>query len=164
MTPSAARARGAALVGSCVVGATLLGLPACGGKKKSRDTVVTPDPTTSTGKGTDAGASWLPLILRKNDPVPERLGGAVAPMPPRTATPGTSSPHAPGPIAPSPIAPGPPRAVAPSQAEPAAQAQASAASAAPVELAIRHDHPPGEACKPLTAGEIEKAFADLGAK
>ncbi len=92
----------------------------------------------------------VPIVIERPEDIPVALGGA--PMPYEPPPPPKGDPKAPS--APAPAA-------APAAAAPAASGAAASAAAKPTAIALRHNHPPGEACTPLTREEVEKALADL---
>ncbi|MBI4953480.1 MAG: hypothetical protein HY908_15735 [Myxococcales bacterium] len=125
-------------------------LPACGDKPSGPpvDTATRPT-TTRTPTRTD------PVILHSGDRVPIPLGGAVMPALPASARPAV----------PRAAEPAPARAQAAASGAAAAEGPAAAPPAAPVaEVAVAHDHAPGEPCRPVTQADIDKAFADLRAQ
>lgn len=91
-----------------------------------------------------------PIVIQKPEDIPVALGGAPMPYDPPPPPPPKADPKAPS--APAPAA-------APSASAPVSGS--AAAAAPPTAIALMHDHPPGEACKPLTREEVEKALADL---
>jgi hypothetical protein len=115
------------------------------GKTEKGDTKVETKAETKTETKQDPKP---PIVIQKPEDIPVALGGAPMPYDP---------PPPPPPKAPSAPAP----AAAPSASAPVSGSAAAAAPASPTAIALMHDHPPGEACKPLTREEVEKALADL---
>ncbi|MCC6525561.1 MAG: hypothetical protein IT373_23120 [Polyangiaceae bacterium] len=125
-------------------------LPACGDKPSGPPVDTATRPTT-----TRTPTRIEPVILHSGDQVPVPLGGAAQPALPASARPAV--PHA--------AEPAPARAQAAASGAAAAQAAPAPASPAPVaEVAIVHNHAPGEPCRPVTQADIDKAFADLRAQ
>jgi hypothetical protein len=91
------------------------------------------------------------IVIEKPEDIPVALGGAPMPYEPPPPPRDPKAPSAPAP-APSP---------SPAAAAPSASAAAAPATARPTAIALQHNHPPGEACKPLTREEVETALADL---
>lgn len=89
-----------------------------------------------------------PIVIEKPEDIPVALGGAPVQWEPPPPPPPKGDPKAPS-------------APAPAAAAPAAGAAAASAPTKPTAIAITHNHPPGEACKPLTREEVSKALADL---
>lgn len=95
----------------------------------------------------------VPLVIERPEDIPVALGGAPVPWQPPPPPPTKADPKAPS-------APAPASAPASGAAGAAAPAPA-AAPTKPTAIAVTHDHAPGEACRPLTREEVEKALADL---
>jgi hypothetical protein len=121
-------------------------LTACDDKGAS-GTSTTPSAETRPSSKPSSKPAPTDTTLKKGQPLPVELGGAVAPAPRPSATPPSSSGRA--------AAPG-------AQAAPeAAAAEAAPAPAAVAEVHITHNHPPDQPCKPLSEDEIKKAFGDM---
>ena len=137
-------------------------LTGCGGESSSSGTAQrepSSKPATSSSAkptaSTAGSAKTTPTTLRRGDPVPEVMGGAVAPVPRPAPAPASASPSSGAGAAAPPAAP----QAAAAAAEPAA---AAAAAPAPVsEVMIAHNHPPDQPCTPLSEAEVQKAFGDL---
>lgn len=101
------------------------------------DTKTEPKPDTKTEPEPKP-----PIVIEKPEDIPVALAGAPIPWEP-------------------PPPPASKEAKAPSAPAPAASAAAAPSPSKPTAIALTHNHPPGEACKPLTREEVEKALADL---
>ena len=105
-----------------------------------------PAPDVTPTSQADAGKKPT-ITIRADDPIPQRLGGAVAPMPPRPQ--------------PTPKRAAPSPAMAPPGAAAAAPAPAAAPSPSIASVEVVHNHPPGEPCHPLTEDEVKRALGDV---
>jgi hypothetical protein len=132
-------------------------LAGCSDSAKKTDDVA----SSSAKSGGSAKASssvtspnTQPSVLKRTDPIPERLGGAAMPVPRPQPS-----------LSVAPPAPAPARANGAAAAEAAAPgaaaAPAPAAPAAVTELALVHNHPKDQPCQPLSEAEIKRAFGDL---
>jgi len=97
-------------------------------------------------------------IIHDGDRYPEVMGGAAVPVP---FEPPPAEIGALGAATAEAEAAAAPAAAAPDPA--AADAVAAAKAGARVAVALVHNHPTGDPCKPLTDAEVGKALADLKA-
>ncbi len=155
-----------------------LGMISLGGANTGCDSKPVPssdtagDPASNRASNTAGNSSTpppLPTVLKSADVVrPIPLGGAPRPRPmpshkllPRAPAPARAPNKAPSSGATkaddAAAAATPKAAAAPIPAAPPAPAPAKP----PGILRVSHNHPPGEACKPLSDAEIMRAFGDL---
>jgi outer membrane biosynthesis protein TonB len=155
-----------------IVHVVVAGLPAAGCTSTDVDPKSTPNVQTPAKTDTEAKKvepqpkppepkppePIPPIVVETPDDIPVALGGVAMPYTP----PDVSPPKGDAKPAPAPAS-GAPSAAAPAPAAVAAPSALGAAGSAtgPHALALAHDHPAGEPCKPLTHAEVEKALADL---
>ncbi|HTJ82699.1 MAG TPA: hypothetical protein VL400_13340 [Polyangiaceae bacterium] len=133
------------------IGAISGGAAGCGDAEKKTTASAHAEPTTTVAGTTTATtaptAAPTTTVLKQGDPIPIRMGGAIAPMPRPSSSVSTT--------------PAPPKAMAQGGAA-APGAAAPAQDSAPVAaLQIVHNHPPDQPCQPLTDAEVKKALGDL---
>ena len=137
------------------IGAISGGAAGCGDADKAaapsahrESTATVADTSTAKSKPTTSPtAAPTTTVIKQGEPIPIRMGGAVAPMPRPSSSAG-----------PTPAAP---RAVGNGAAAPGAVAPMEAAPAAVAAVQIVHNHPADQPCEPITDAEVKKALGDL---